>query len=114
MMCVLIVVLSHIEHYLVLWCVYILRVIWMERDGRLTQLHEDFKKLEKEEKEDVNQLQQFVIIPDKGEHQLLQINLIPAGIIFFKGQSIYSNSSQMNIKAQNLGGLLRNLVVKDK
>jgi len=56
--------------------------------------------LEKEEKEDVNQLQQFAIVPDKGDRQLLQINLTPATVIFFRGDKIYSNAAQLNNTTQ--------------
>lgn len=57
----------------------------MATDGKLTQLQEEFKKLEKEDKDEVNNLEQFVILPDRGERQVLQINLTPASMAYFRG-----------------------------
>jgi len=42
-----------------------------------------------------------VIVPDRAERQLLQINLIPAGIVYLGGEKIYSNSSQLKITNPN-------------
>jgi hypothetical protein len=41
-----------------------------------------------------------MIIPDRVDRQLLQINLIPGGIAYFRGEKIYSNTAQLKVTQQ--------------
>jgi len=41
-----------------------------------------------------------MIIPDRADKQLLQINLIPGGIAYFNGEKMYSNTTQLKVTRQ--------------
>jgi hypothetical protein len=41
-----------------------------------------------------------VIIPDRIDRQLLQINIIPGGIAYFNGEKMYSNTVQLKVTRQ--------------
>ena len=62
------------------------------------------KYLEEEEGDAAN-LQEFVIVNEKAEQQVLQVNLIPATVTFLKATKLYSNTPHIKSKPVRRGKL---------